>query len=143
MTSEEQLRARLRKIEALFAGATTAGERVAGALTPIMARLAEAQLTARSVELQFSLADPWSRQLFLALLGVTVCARIATHARAGPRSCSRRGRASCLCPMNRGRLGTRALNLDPSAGAQLDGRPRRRAVRLKLRDWRMQSQALT
>jgi hypothetical protein len=67
MTSEEQLRARLRKIEALFAGATTAGERVAGALTPIMARLAEAQLTARSVELQFSLADPWSRQLFLAL----------------------------------------------------------------------------
>jgi hypothetical protein len=27
MTSEEQLRARLRKIEALFAGATTPGER--------------------------------------------------------------------------------------------------------------------
>jgi exodeoxyribonuclease V alpha subunit len=48
-----------------------------------------------------------------------------------------------LCPMNRGGLGTRALNLDPSAGAQLDGRPRRRAVRLKLRNWLMQSQALT
>jgi hypothetical protein len=48
-----------------------------------------------------------------------------------------------LCPMNRGRLGTRALNLDPSVGAQLDGRPRRRAVRLKLRNWLMQSQALT
>jgi hypothetical protein len=47
MTSEEQLRARLRKVEALFAGATTAGERVA----------AEAAL---SVELQFSLADPSS-----------------------------------------------------------------------------------
>jgi hypothetical protein len=69
MTSEEQLRARLRKIEALFAGATTPGERGAAkaALTRIMARLAEAQRTARSFELQFSIADPWSRQLFLAL----------------------------------------------------------------------------
>jgi hypothetical protein len=69
MTSEEQLRARVRKIEALFAGATTAGEQVAveTALTRIMARLAEAQRTARSVELQFSIADRWSRQLFLAL----------------------------------------------------------------------------
>ena len=66
MTSEEQLRARLRKIEALFAGATTPGERGAAeaALARIKARLAEARRTAAAVELQFSIADPWSRQLF-------------------------------------------------------------------------------
>jgi hypothetical protein len=60
MTSEEQLRARLRKIEALFAGATTPGERGAAgvALARIKARLAEARQTAAAVELQFSLADP-------------------------------------------------------------------------------------
>jgi hypothetical protein len=60
MTSEEQLRARLRKIEVLFAGATTRGERVAAeaALGRIKARLAEARRTAPAVELQFSIADP-------------------------------------------------------------------------------------
>ena len=49
MTSEEQLRARLRKIEALFAGAATPGERLAAeaALARIKARLAEAGRTAR------------------------------------------------------------------------------------------------
>jgi hypothetical protein len=69
MTSEEQLRARLRKIEALFAGAATPGERGAAeaALGRIKARLAEARRTAAPIELQFSIADPWSRQLFLAL----------------------------------------------------------------------------
>jgi len=69
MTSEEQLRTRLRKIEALFAGATTPGERLAAeaALTRIKARLAEAQRTAANVELRFSITDPWSRQLFVAL----------------------------------------------------------------------------
>jgi hypothetical protein len=61
--------ARLRKIEALFAGATTLGERgpAEAALARIKARLAEARRTAAAVELQFSIADPWSRQLFLAL----------------------------------------------------------------------------
>jgi hypothetical protein len=69
MTSEEQLRARLRKIEALFAGATTAGERVAaeGALTRIKATFAAAQRTAANIQLQFSIADPWARRLFVAL----------------------------------------------------------------------------
>jgi hypothetical protein len=44
MTSEQQLRARLRKIEALFAGAATPGERGAAeaALARIKARLEEA-----------------------------------------------------------------------------------------------------
>jgi hypothetical protein len=69
VTSEEQLRARLRKIEALFAGGATAGERGAAeaALVRIKGRLADAQGTAAAIELQFSIADPWSRQLFVAL----------------------------------------------------------------------------
>jgi hypothetical protein len=69
MMSEEQLRVPLRKIEALFAGAATPGERGAAeaALTRIKARLAEAGRTAAPIELQFSIADPWSLQLFLAL----------------------------------------------------------------------------
>jgi hypothetical protein len=59
----------VRKIEALFAGATTPGERLAAeaALARIKGRLADAQRTAAAIELQFSIADPWSRQLFLAL----------------------------------------------------------------------------
>ena len=69
MTSEEQLRARLRKIEALFAGAATPGERLAAeaALARIKGRVAEVGRTAAAIELHFSIADPWSRQLFLAL----------------------------------------------------------------------------
>ena len=61
MTSEEQLRARLRKIEALFAGAAMPGERLAAeaALARIKGRLAEAG-DGRAIELHFSIADPWS-----------------------------------------------------------------------------------
>ena len=69
MTSEEQLRARLRKIEALFAGAATPGERLAAEaeLARITGHLEEAGRTAAAIELHFSIADPWSRQLFLEL----------------------------------------------------------------------------
>jgi hypothetical protein len=66
---EADLRERLRKVEALFAGATTAGERLAAgaARERIEARLAEARRRVADVELRFSIGDPWSRQLFLAL----------------------------------------------------------------------------
>jgi hypothetical protein len=66
---EAQLRDKLRKIEALMAGAGTAGERMAAeaALERLRARLAETQRRDRPVEMQFSLADQWSRRLFLAL----------------------------------------------------------------------------
>lgn len=69
MTTEEQLRAKLRKIEALFAGAGTAGEReaAASAMERIKKRLAEAQGGEPSIEWKFTLADHWSRQLFVAL----------------------------------------------------------------------------
>jgi hypothetical protein len=73
MTSEEQLRARLRKIEALFAGAATPGERGAAeaALARIKARLAEAGRTAVPIELQFSIAALGPGSCSLRLPGAT------------------------------------------------------------------------
>ncbi|MCC6719808.1 MAG: hypothetical protein IT555_18155 [Acetobacteraceae bacterium] len=69
MAIEDDLLARLRKIEALMAGAGTAGEREAAgaALQRVKARLAEQTQRDPPVELQFSMSDTWSRQLFVAL----------------------------------------------------------------------------
>jgi hypothetical protein len=69
MPAETQLREKLRKIEALFAGAGTPGERDAAeaALARVRAKLAEIERRDPPVEMQFSLGDPWSRHLFLAL----------------------------------------------------------------------------
>jgi hypothetical protein len=67
MDDEERLKEKLRAIEALFAGATTEGEREAAdrARQRIAARLVERQ-GERQVEWQFSL-DPWSYRLLVAL----------------------------------------------------------------------------
>jgi hypothetical protein len=69
MSTESQLRDKLRKIEALFAGAGTSGERLAAeaALERVRARLRELGRQDPPVELQISLSDQWSRRLFLAL----------------------------------------------------------------------------
>lgn len=69
MALEDDLRARLRKIEALIAGAGTSGERDAAeaAWLRVKARLAEEARKAPSAEMQFSLGDQWSRLLFVAL----------------------------------------------------------------------------
>jgi hypothetical protein len=69
MSIESQLRDKLRKIEALFAGAGTAGERLAAeaALARVRARLLELGQQDPPVEIQFSMPDQWSRHLFLAL----------------------------------------------------------------------------
>ncbi|WP_247494912.1 hypothetical protein [Bradyrhizobium sp. 164] len=69
MTSESHLREKLRKIEALFAGAGTAGERFAAeaALQRVRARVEELARHDPPIEQQFSLPDQWSRHLFLAL----------------------------------------------------------------------------
>jgi hypothetical protein len=69
MSTEPQLREKLRKIEALFAGAGTAGERLAAeaALERVRARLTELGQKDPAIEMQFSLPDQWSRHLFLAL----------------------------------------------------------------------------
>lgn len=69
MTSEAQLREKLRKIEALFVGAGTPGERLAAAaaLERVRARLAEIEKREPTIQMQFSLSDQWSRRLFVAL----------------------------------------------------------------------------
>lgn len=67
--SEERLRQKLRKIETLYAGATTAGEKFAAgaAAERIRRQLEAASRKERAEEFKFSVTDPWSRQLFIAL----------------------------------------------------------------------------
>ena len=67
--AETELRQKLRKIEALFAGAATPGERAAAgaAAERIRERLRQSERAEPVVEMKFSLADLWSRELFLAL----------------------------------------------------------------------------
>ena len=69
MTPEQALRDKLRKIEALFAGAATAGEKAAAgaAAERIRERLGRSSDTEKLEETRFSIPDTWSRQLFIAL----------------------------------------------------------------------------
>ena len=69
MESEDQLRVKLRKIEALYAGAKTPGEKSVASVAAERIRLkfAEASKTEQAEEFKFSIPDPWSRQLFTAL----------------------------------------------------------------------------
>jgi hypothetical protein len=69
VNDQTQLREKLRKLEALFAGAGTPGEKQAAeaGLERIRARLAELEQSDPAIEMQFSLPDVWSRKLFLAL----------------------------------------------------------------------------
>lgn len=67
--NEADLIAKLRKVEALFAGATTAGERAAAgrARERILERLLRAAREDPPVEFKFTMPDQWSRRVFLAL----------------------------------------------------------------------------
>src|SRR3546814_6578286 len=69
MISEDQLREKLRKIEALYAGAKTDGEKSAAgaAAERIRVKFENASKQERAEEFKFSITDPWSRQLFIAL----------------------------------------------------------------------------
>lgn len=69
MTNEETLREKLRKIEALFAGAASSGEKAAAdaAAQRIRARLREAQAEAKPEDIKVSVHDIWSQKLFIAL----------------------------------------------------------------------------
>ena len=69
MTPEQSLREKLRKIEALFAGAATDGERLAAgaAAERIRTRLGTAASQEKAIEVKFSIPDMWSRRLFVAL----------------------------------------------------------------------------
>jgi hypothetical protein len=66
---EAKLFEKLRLIEALFAGATTDGERIAAgeARKRIQLRLELIEKEDPPVEFRFRLEDPWSRKLFVAL----------------------------------------------------------------------------
>jgi len=69
VTTEAELKAKLRKIEALFAGAATPGERNAAqaARERIQAKLHDLEGRERPVEMRFTLGDGWNLKLFLAL----------------------------------------------------------------------------
>jgi hypothetical protein len=69
MNEEDILRDRLRKIEALFAGASTPGEKAAAgaAAERLREKLKTEELKEKPVEMKYSIADPWARSLFLAL----------------------------------------------------------------------------
>jgi hypothetical protein len=86
MNTGDSLQEKLRKIETLFAGGATAGEKAAAgaAAERIRARLGKAARGARPEEIRFSVADSWSRQLFIALCayGGRVPSRGAEHPRA-------------------------------------------------------------
>lgn len=70
MDDRQKLLETLRKIEALHAGAATPGERdaAASARERIQARLASIAQRERSKEFRFSMDNPWSRKIFIALL---------------------------------------------------------------------------
>jgi hypothetical protein len=69
MTTEEQLREKLRKITALFEGAATPGERqaAAAAIDRIRQALRGAVKSEPLPETKFSMSDQWQRRLFTAL----------------------------------------------------------------------------
>lgn len=70
MESDEQaLLERLKKVEALFAGAATDGEREAARTVAerLRARLAARRAQEPDVEFRCSIPDPWAQRLFLAL----------------------------------------------------------------------------
>jgi len=66
MTPDQILRDKLRKIEALFAGAATPDEKAAAgaAAERIRERLGQAADKENFIEWKFSIPDIWSRQLF-------------------------------------------------------------------------------
>jgi hypothetical protein len=70
MSDRDRLLEKLCRIEALHAGAATDGERAAaaGARQRIAAKLKQYEVADPPVEYRFTLNNPWSRKLLLALL---------------------------------------------------------------------------
>ena len=69
MRIEDQLRERLRKVEALLFGGATSGERdaVGAAAERLKAKLDEAVRSDPPINLRFTMPDQWSVRLFVAL----------------------------------------------------------------------------
>ena len=70
MTDYEKLIDKLQKLEAVFTGTNFDGERIAAsvAIDKIRERLRSVEQTDPPTEFKFTLADMWSRKLFVALL---------------------------------------------------------------------------
>jgi len=70
VNDRDKLLEKLRRIEALFSGGSTEGERAAAgeALGRIQARLRDLERSDPPVEFRFTMSNAWSRQLFVALL---------------------------------------------------------------------------
>ena len=68
--NESDLLEKLRKIERLYAGAATTGEKEAAAeaMNRIRNRLGEVAKVDKPIEFKFTLMDGWAKKLFLALL---------------------------------------------------------------------------
>jgi hypothetical protein len=68
--TESEIRDKLRKIEALFSGATFEGEKAAAgeALQRMRERLSACERAAPPIEMQFSMSSTFSKRLFMALL---------------------------------------------------------------------------
>ncbi|MDR3670007.1 MAG: hypothetical protein P4L36_04140 [Holophaga sp.] len=69
MTTEQELKEKLRKIEALFAGASTRGEQMAAlaARERIREKIKSLEAQEQPEEMKFTLGDGWHLRLFLAL----------------------------------------------------------------------------
>jgi hypothetical protein len=69
LSTEQELREKLRRIAALFEGATSTGEHEAAeiALNRVRAALAATEKIERSIKMSFRLPDPWKRRASLAL----------------------------------------------------------------------------
>src|SRR5688500_10660604 len=69
MTEHEKLLERMRRVEALYARTDVEGERAAAgqALQAILEQLRQFQQQDPAVEFKFTMSDPWSRRLFMAL----------------------------------------------------------------------------
>lgn len=70
MTEEQQLIEKLQRIEGLFAGATTPGERIAAAnaLKRIQQRVEDLRQIDPPIEYKFTFGNMWTKRLFVALL---------------------------------------------------------------------------
>jgi len=71
--NEQKLIEKLRLIEALFSGATTKGEEVAAELARerILERLRLMEREEPLIEYRFTMADMWTRKVFVAFSGAT------------------------------------------------------------------------
>eukprot|EP01031_Cornospumella_fuschlensis_P048359 gene48359-59222_t len=67
---DQDLLEKLKKIERLYAGATTPGEKdaAADAIARITRRLRETATVEPAIEYKFRMTDGWSKKLFIALL---------------------------------------------------------------------------